>query len=45
LIQFGAVRRKVGSIRMNIEDEEKNGGSEAKASAEGSPNRGIKEKE
>ena len=45
LIEFGAVRCKVGSIRMDVEDEEKNGGCEAKASAEGSPNRGIKEKE
>ena len=44
MIKLGAVRRKIGSVRVDIEDEEENGGCQEEARAEGGPDRRIEKR-
>jgi len=37
LVELGAMRGEVGSVRVNVEDEEENGSGESEAGTEGGP--------
>ena len=37
LVELGAMRSKVGRVRLNVEDEKEDGGGESEAGAEGGP--------